>query len=336
LHTTTVVSWIILTATGGLYFYISKIEKIRLFSENLGRLHLAIFILTGIGILYSLFSGRMGGREYLEFFPLLTIPILLGWILFGLNYFLTMTNKVKNWSVYYWMWGTGLVFMVYNLSEAHFWIFNEIRGNFIKDLTIQWKSYGSFVGSWNLLVYGTVIYLMSKIKGDDNIGKGKISFFFYFLGLTNLMFGWAHHTYIIPTQPWIRYLAYAVSMTEWIVFIHIVYSWSKSLSKEKKKHNFLTYKFIMASQILVFINLTLALFMSIPALNYYIHGTHITVGHSMGTTILFASVTYIISKLTKINPLENNKFVMSGFYLFNISLLLFLLVLIVGGKYKAI
>jgi len=342
LHTTTVVSWIILTATGGLYFYISKIEKIKLFSENLGKLHLVIFILTGIGILYSLFSGKMGGREYLEFFPLLTIPVLLGWLLFGLNYFLTMTNKVKNWPVYYWMWGTGLVFMVYHLSEAHFWIFNEIRSDYIKDLTIQWKSYGSFVGSWNLLVYGTVIYLMSKIKGDDSIGRGKISFFFYFLGLTNLMFGWAHHTYIIPTQPWIRYLAYAVSMTEWIIFIHIVYNWSKSLSKEKKKLNILTYKFIIASEIWVFLNLTLALFMSIPTFNYFMHGTHITVGHSMGTTIginttiLFASVTYIISKLTKNNPLENNKFVKSGFYVFNISLLLFWLVLIIGGIYKAI
>lgn len=342
LHTTTVVSWIILTATGGLYFYISNLEKIKLFSKNLGRLHLALFVLTGVGILYSLFSGKMGGREYLEFFPLLTIPILIGWVLFGLNYFLSLIKTVKNWPVYYWMWGTGLVFMVYHLSEAHFWIFNEIRGDFIKDLTIQWKSYGSFVGSWNLLVYGTVIYLMSKIKGDDSIGRGKTAFFFYFLGLTNLMFGWAHHTYIIPTQPWIRYVAYAVSMTEWIIFIHIVYNWSKSIPKEKKKLNFLTYKFIMASEIWVFLNLVLALFMSIPTFNYFMHGTHITVGHSMGTTIginttiLFASVTYIISKLFKQNILEKNKFVQSGFYVFNISLLLFWLALISGGVYKAI
>ena len=342
LHTTSAVSWIILTATGGLYFYISKIEKIKLFSVHFGKLHLALFIVTGIGILYSLFSGKMGGREYLEFFPLLTIPILIGWILFGLNYFLSLIKTVKNWPVYYWMWGTGLIFMVYHLSEAHFWIFNEIRGDFIKDLTIQWKSYGSFVGSWNLLVYGTVIYLMSKIKGDDSIGRGKTAFFFYFLGLTNLMFGWAHHTYIIPTQPWIRYLAYAVSMTEWIIFIHIVYNWSKSISKEKKKFNFLTYKFIIASEIWVFLNLTLALFMSIPTFNYFMHGTHITVGHSMGTTIginttiLFASISYIISKLYNTNPLNNNKIVKIGFYIFNISLLLFWLVLIIGGIYKAI
>lgn len=340
MHTTSAVSWIILTATGGVYFYINK--NLKLFSPTLGILHFSLFMLIGIGIYYSFLSNNMGGREYLEFLPILTVPILLGWILFGVNYFSTMIKQVKNWPVYYWMWGTGIIFMIYHLSEAHFWIFNDIRKDYIKDLSIQWKSYGSFVGSWNLLVYGTAIYLMSKIKGDDSVGRGKESFFFYFLGLTNLMFGWAHHTYIIPSQPWIRYVAYGVSMTEWIIFIHIVYNWSKSLKLEKKKTNKMAYRFLMASEVWVFLNLTLALFMSIPALNYYMHGTHITVAHSMGTTIginttiLLASVSYIISRLINSKDLNENKFVQSGFYIFNFSLLAFWIILIVGGVYKAI
>ena len=76
---------------------------------------------------------------------------------------------------------------------------------------------------------------MTKIKDDINLARGKTTFFFFFLGLTNLMFGWAHHTYILPTLPWVRYVAYAVSMTEWIIFIKIVYSWRKSLTKSDKK-----------------------------------------------------------------------------------------------------
>lgn len=342
MHTTSVVSWLILTATGGLYFYLTTLEKIKLQFPILGKVHLGIFIVTGIGIYYSLYSGKMGGREYLEYFPLLTIPILFGWMLFGVNYFTSMLKQVKNWPVYYWMWGTGIVFMCYHLSEAHFWIFSEIRNDFIKDISIQWKSYGSFVGSWNLLIYGTAIYLMAKIKGDDTVGRGKISFFFYFLGLTNLMFGWAHHTYIIPTSPWIRYVAYGVSMTEWIIFIHIVYHWAKGLSAEKKKVNLLAYRFLMASEIWVFLNLTLALLMSIPTLNFFMHGTHITVAHSMGTTIgintsiLLASVAFIVSKLIKENRLEDSKIVTIGFYVLNWSLLVFWLVLIFGGVYKAL
>ena len=342
MHTTTVVSWIILTATGGIYFYLSKIEKIPLYSPNLGRIHLLLFILISFGIYYSLLSGNMGGREYLEYFPLLTVPVLLGWILFGVNYFKTMSGKIKNWPVYFWMWGTGIIFMIYHLSESHFWIFSAIRDDYIKDLTIQWKSYGSFVGSWNLLVYGTAIYLMAKIKGDDSIGRGKVSFFFYFLGLTNLMFGWALHTYIVSTAPWIRYVAYVVSMTEWVIFIHIIYSWGRSLSKEKKNSNLLVYRFLMISELWVFLNLVLALFMSIPVFNYFAHGTHITVAHSMGTTIginttiLLSSVAFIVSRIVQSTSLEKNKIVTYGFYTFNISLLLFWFVLITGGVFKAI
>ena len=86
IHTTYVVSWIILCATGGIYYYLTSVDKIRLFSLNLGRAHLILFILTGIAIFISFLSGNMGGREYFEYFPLLTVPILLGWLLFGINF----------------------------------------------------------------------------------------------------------------------------------------------------------------------------------------------------------------------------------------------------------
>jgi len=342
MHTTSVVSWIILTATGGLYFYLSRVDKIKLAFPSFARAHLVLFVLTGLGIYFSLLSGNMGGREYLEYFPLLTVPILIGWVLFGVNYFSSLVGKVKDWPVYYWMWGVGLVFMVYHLSEAHFWIFTDIRNDYIKDLSVQWKSYGSFVGSWNLLVYGTAIYLMSKIKKDSDIGRGKKAFFFFFLGLTNLMFGWAHHTYIIPAQPWIRYVAYVISMTEWIIFANIIYSWAKSLNSQEKKENALSYKFLMVSEIWVFLNIVLALLMSIPTINYYTHGTHVTVAHSMGTTIgintaiLLASVSFIITKLYGKADVLKNRIIRVGFVVFNVSLLCFWLFLVIGGIYKAI
>lgn len=340
MHTTAVVSWIVLGATGGVYYYLTKVEKINLFSRRLMGIHFIGFVTIGLIIYVCYGLGKMGGREYLEYLPILTVPILLGWVLFGINYFKSI-GKVKNSPVYFWMWGTGIVFMIFHLSEAHFWIFSDIRSDFIKDLTIQWKSYGSFVGSWNMLVYGTAIYLMSKIKKDENQARGRKVFFFYFLGLTNLMFGWAHHTYIIPTAPWIRYVAYIISMTEWIIFINIVYTWSKSLGKTEKKAYFLPYRFLKASEFWVFVNLILALLMSIPTLNFYSHGTHITVAHSMGTTIgintsiLLASAAYILKKVDR-NTTHENKVMRYGFLLFNVALMIFWLSLIIGGIYKAI
>ncbi|HWS60620.1 MAG TPA: cbb3-type cytochrome c oxidase subunit I [Flavobacterium sp.] len=340
LHVTTVISWIILCTTGGVYFYVSNSKRLRIFSKKLTQIHFWIFITTGMAIYLCYFSGNFGGKEYLEFPPMLILPILIGWMLFGINYFKSIVGKLANWPVYYWMWGTGIIFMMYHLSEAYFWLLPYFRENFIKTLAIQWKAGGSFVGSWNMLVYGTAIFLMAKIKGDESIGRQKESFFFYFLGLTNLMYGWAHHIYIIPTEPWIRYVSYGISMTEWIILIHIIYSWRKSLPENTKIKYFLPYKFLLTADIWVFLNLILALLFSIPAINLFTHGTHITVAHSMGTTIginttiLLASVLYIVSK---INPAFDFKMrqLQWGYKIFNVSLVLFWISLLLAGIKKS-
>ena len=100
-----------------------------------------------------------------------------------------MLSSFKNWPVYYWMWATGIVFMIYHFTEAHLWLLPYFRDHFIQNISLQWKSGGSYVGSWNMLVYGTSLFVMSKISNDDSYAKSKKAFFFYFLGLTNLMFG---------------------------------------------------------------------------------------------------------------------------------------------------
>jgi len=338
MHTTFVVSWIIMTAIGGVYFYITKVEKLKLFSPKLAIAHIILYVIIAVIIPFAYITQNMGGREYLEFSPYLILPILLGWFFFGINYFKTMLKQVKDWPAYYWMWGIGIVFMIFHMSESNFWMFKAVREDYVRDATIQWKSYGSFVGSWNMLVYGTGLYLMSKIKDTTNVARGKMTFFFMFLGLTNLMSGWAHHTFILPTPEWVRYLAYGMSMTEWLIFIKIIWGWSKSLSNRDKKAYSMTYKFILASNIWVFINLVMALLMSIPYLNYFSHGTHITVAHSMGTTIgintciLFASLTYIITRLNGKEVLT--KYANKAFYLFNGSLLVFFVGLIAMGVKK--
>ena len=220
-------------------------------------------------------------------------------------------------------------------------IFSFFKGDVIKDITVQWKSYGGIVGSWNMLIYGTAIYVMSKIKGDDRIAKGKIAFFFYFLGLTNLMFGWAHHTYIIPHKPWIRILAYGISMTEWIILGSMILNWRKSLN-QKQKINSPAYKWLLSTDVWIFLNLVLALLISIPTINLFTHGTHITVAHSMGTTIginstiLIAAIFYIVSKENKFSLNKYKKRLNIAFWLFHISLLVFWGSLLYSGYLKGI
>ena len=328
LHTLFVVSWILLSAIGEIYYYIKPIN------QNLIRIHFWLFIITGIGIIVSYLTKNFAGKEYLEFPSYFYFPIVLGWILFGINYYKTMLSSFKNWPVYFWMWATGIVFMIYHFTEAHLWLLPYFRDHFVQNISLQWKSGGSYVGSWNMLVYGTSLFVMSKISNDNSYAKSKKAFFFYFLGLTNLMFGWAHHIYIIPTAPWIRYLAYAISMTEWIILFSIIYDWKKRLSTEKKIEYSIAYKLMLLADFWVFLNIVLALLISIPAINLFTHGTHITVAHSMGTTIgintliLLSSVTYILESNNNLIIVKRIKI---GIRLFNISFVFFWISLLLMG-----
>ena len=107
MHVSMVVSWIFLAAIGGIYFYLPRQCNRPLFSATLANWHFWIFLITGLAIVACYLSGKFGGREYFEFPPILSLPIFLMWILFGINYFKTVQQDKEPWPVYYWMWGHG-------------------------------------------------------------------------------------------------------------------------------------------------------------------------------------------------------------------------------------
>ena len=341
LHVSLVVAWIFLSAIGGIYYYLPKYCHLPLFSVKLPRVHFWMFLIAGLVILASYIVGKFGGREYWEFPPVLAIPIFISWIVFGFNYFKTVIKKTGQWPVYMWMWSTGIVFFLFTFSESYLWMFPYFRNSIVRDLTVQWKAYGALVGSWNMLVYGTAIFIMERISGDEGIAKSKLAFLMYFLGFTNLLFGWAHHVYIVPCAPWIRYFAYGISMTELLILGKIILSWRSTIDEAKRNFHVLSYKFIVASDFWVFINLALALAISIPAINIFSHGTHITVAHAMGSTIgintmiLLASCLFLIENVTKKQfTVAEAKSIKVGFFIMNLFLAFFWIALLYAGAEK--
>ena len=338
IHVSMVVSWIFLAAIGGVYFYLPRQRNLKLWSPGAVNVHFWVFIVTGLAILISYLTGTFGGREYFEFPALLSIPIFITWILFGLNYFKTLRQEKEPWPVYYWMWGTGIVFFFITFCEAYLWLIPYFRESMIREIIVQWKSYGALTGSWNMLVYGTAIYVATRIAGNENAAKSKMAYSLFFLGLFNLIFGWAHHTYLVPSQTWIRLLAYAVSMTELFILGKILWDWRGSLSEFQKNSHCNSYRFMFAADIWVFVNLVLALIISVPAFNLVTHGTHVTVAHSMGSTIginsmiLLSSIFYIIrEELPQHVHASCSKQVMTGFWVANISLAVFFVALLLAG-----
>lgn len=340
LHVYLVITWIFTAAQGGLYYYLPRLAGRPLAWQAGAKLHLAIQLLLSISVVTCFFAGVFGGREYLEFPPIFGLFIFISWIPFALNFFLTLKPNYKTAPVYTWMWSTGIVFFFITLSESYLWLIDYFGGNIVRDITIQWKALGSMVGSWNMMVYGTAMYVMEKTSGNTKIARSLLSFFFYFLGLTNLMFNWGHHTYIVPAAPWVKTVAYIISMTELLILGHIIWQWRKTATAALKNHRDIPYRFLSYADGWVFLNLTLAIIISVPAWNFYTHGTHITVAHAMGATIgintmlLLASVFYIGGQVSSASLEKNRKLVSTGGATTNLALIVFWISLLGSGFVK--
>lgn len=341
LHVSMVIAWIFLAAIGGIYYYLPKYVGTPLYSDKLPKWHLGIFLVTGIAVVVSYLMGVFGGREYWEFPPVLALPIIISWILFGYNYYKTVFRKKDHWPVYLWMWGTGIFFFLFTYMESNLWIFSYFRDHLVRDVTVQWKSNGSLVGSWNMLIYGTAIFLMDRIKGDDKISRSPLAFSIFFLGLTNLIFNWAHHIYIVPNAIWVRYTGYGISMTELIILGKIIWDWKRSLEQGIRDFHILAIRFIVASDVWILLNLILSIGLSIPAINIFTHGTHMTVAHAMGSTIgintmiLIGSCVFIIPDIyNKPFSFLQGRFISIGFWIMNGLLLFFWVALIIAGLMK--
>ena len=342
LHVYLVIQFIFSTAIGCIYYFLPGVAGKKLFSDRLGLIHFVLQLLILLLVVSFFFAGKFSGREYLEFPPWISLIILGSWILLMINFFKTLPLSFNHVPVYVWSWSTGLIFFFITMTEAHLWLLPYFNNNIVRDLTIQWKALGSMVGAWNMLVYGTSMYVMEAISGDKKINKSKTAFFFYFLGLTNLMFNWGHHTYIIPSSPIVKEVAYIISMTELLILGKIIYNFRRSYIEAKNKYHHLPFRFLSFADGWILLNLILAILISVPAINLYTHGTHITVAHAMGATIgintmlLLGCIFFIIDEINPEIIDKLKKYFGSVIVILNICLLVFWITLIASGIAKSI
>lgn len=335
LHVSSVVFWILLGATGIVLTYIQTHTGRALRFPLLVRAQWFLFAAAIAAILLSYALGVFGGREYWEFPPVFGIPVLLGWMAFLAN----VLGAVRIWRgqpVYVWMWITGAVFFLLTFLESYLWLIPYFRSHVVGDMTVQWKSYGSMVGAWNQLIYGSSLFLMTRIGGDARVARTPTAFALYFTGLFNLMFNWGHHIYTLPTHDYIKHVSYLVSMTELVLIGRIIWQWRGTVDAARRHFHQPAFRLLFAADIWVFLTLLLAVGMSVPAINVYTHGTHVTVAHTMGATIGINSFLLLAMATDIAGPgAGRNRSYVIGYWLANAALPVFWISLIVAGVLKA-
>jgi nitric oxide reductase subunit B len=249
------------------------------------RIQIIAWALAGAGILVTLSVGVGSGREYVGFHPVFSALILVGWICHAWTFFRVAGPGFFERPLYITMWGVGMLFFMITFIEQHMYLLPGIFENPLQDLQVQWKATGTLVGSFNLFVYGSIIYIGERISRDSTYGHSNVAYGLFSVGLLNSFTNFAHHSYHLPQDELVKWISFVVSMMEIIILCRAIYDlWGLVRTTDRPEFCAARGSFAASKYWSVFI-LFSAVLISIPPLNGIIHGTYAVTGHAMGATI---------------------------------------------------
>lgn len=328
IHTSMAIAWIYLGGISIIYHYFGDFENLTIQRNTIKKLflvHFSIWIVSGIGIIITLLSGFFSGREYIGFHPVFSLLILISWIIFLYIFFKVTSKNIWEKPVYHYMWTISLLLFVHSFIENHLYLFSFINSFPIVEIKLQWKSLGQFVGSFNLLVYGSLLYTGEKISKDTSYAHSKKAFLLFGVGLLNTFTNYAHHTYHLPQSHIVKWISFVVSMLEVIILYFVISDIIGLIRNRKGMNKTICYHFISSCKLWSGLTIFLALLISIPPLNTIIHGTHVVFAHAMGAMIgidtfaIFGVLSWFIFKDTNL-ALQTKKKIHFSIITMNLSL----------------
>lgn len=250
------------------------------------RLQQGLWIGSALVAAYAYATGHTTGREYLEYPPWLAVPILAGWLLFAANFAAATRFALGTLPVYAWMWGTSVFLFVTSFLEANAWLLDVLRARPVRDMAIQWQAMGSLVGSFNLLVYGSVSWLATRMSADATYARSNTAWALFLVGILNSFTNYGHHTYHLPQGETMKWVSFVVSMSEIAIFAKVAWDCAGLARKWTGRGAWPAVSaLLIATTAWTALQLLLALVISVPPLNVFVHGTLAIPAHSMGTLI---------------------------------------------------
>ncbi len=257
------------------------------------RVQVLAWAVAGVGVLVTLLLGFGSGREYMGAHPAWSIPIGLGWVAFTWNFFRVFGRGFWARPVYVTMWGTACLFFLVTFLEQHFWLLESVFNDPVVDRRIQWKATGTLVGSFNLLVYGALLYLGERLSDDKAYAQSRLAYGLLAVGLINSFTNYAHHTYHLPQSHLVKWVAFIVSMLEIILLFRVLQEIVDCLNGKYKTLPQPFRTLIVSVKWWTGAMLLGSILISIPPLNSLVHGTTVVAGHAMGTMIGIDSLALI-------------------------------------------
>lgn len=299
--------WLSMVLMGAFYYIIPREVDGQLYSPGLGNLHFLLMHVGILGVGAHLILGYTSGREYLEPILLLDIAVVLVWLIFTANMFITIfKGEVKDGSL---LKKPALNFMMFSVVMLGV---NYLVGMYpfsgVRDTLAVWTFAHNAVNGWFMLgLMGCMYYIIPRLTGtlgQEPYNKKLTYFHFWVIAafippsvLHHMLYNdapatlfwkiageWTSVGMLIPTAIWVYIVA--------------------SSFKHSKVATGVAGKFFTAAMIFYALNCVQGSIQSIRAINTFVHGTQWVTGHAHLALVgwisfgIFGIVYYLFPRIT--------------------------------------
>jgi cytochrome c oxidase cbb3-type subunit 1 len=336
LHTNGVLfGWLLLADMGLIYHVIPKLGGNKLWSEKLGLFTVILYDLVVLGAVYALPAGDNQGLEYAEMPLWLDVPVIVCWVLFGLNIFATVATR-KHQKIYVASW--------YMMGGIIWTAFTYLTGNIavefftgINQANLNWFWVHNAVGLiFTPLGLGVAYYFIPKASQAplfshklSMVGFWSIAFIYVWTG--------AHHMLHGPISQWLQTVSILFSAMLIIPVWTVVFNFFATVSgKWDRVRQDPILKYLMAGTTFYVLTCFQGPMHSLRTVSAIVSKTDWVVGHAhmavLGAFSFFAiaGTLYSVPRILG-RELYSVKLANTGFWLMFTGALVFFAVLWVGG-----
>ena len=301
IHLALAVLWPLIGTMGMVYFFTTAELNREIYSPRLVRWQYWMVMFFSLSIFGTLVLRVGNGREYLEGIPIFYVGICLALALASYNLIRTLLTDKRNITPAAATMTLGVIFLMLLLLPNTITFSNPITDEATKFWVVHlWEEMAFELTSAGFIA---TYYIVSGLAPRTQIEKWL--YLEAVLAVVGGLYGTGHHYYWIGFPDLWLVLGSLVSLVEVIPVVMLVRMTYKGLksAKVRSKREKLTLWLLLSS---VFHHITgaslLGLFITVPWINLYMHGTYVTSGHahlalfgSLGFAVL-AGCYYVLSQ----------------------------------------
>ncbi|MBX7223524.1 MAG: cbb3-type cytochrome c oxidase subunit I [Blastocatellia bacterium] len=330
--------WLLAADMGLTYYLVPRLCGVKLWSEKLGIATAVLWNGIILGAVVTLLAGMNQGFEYGELILPLDVAVVVAWVMFGTNIFMTIATR-KYEQMYVSLW--------YTMGCILWTAFVYLTGNFavlftsgVNQANLNWMYVHNAVGLIFTPIGLSLAYYFIPKSANAPLHSHKLSMVgFWSLAFVYVWTG-AHHMIHGPISQWLQTIAIVFSVMLIIPVWAVVYNFFATMKGQwHQMRDNIPLKFLMSGVVFYLLTCFQGPMHSLRSVNAIVSKTDWIPGHAhmavLGAFSFFAiaGAYYILPRLYR-TKLYSDALANWSYWLFMIGGLGFFVTLWLGGLWQ--